>query len=75
MLQLADSPCHDHCIVQTLSADEVFELPAVERGKITLGAAGPELMVQLLALVELGRLPPAKPGASELSARIEDQCP
>lgn len=41
-------PAHDRCVVHHLTHSEILALPPDERSKITLGAAGPELMRKLM---------------------------
>jgi hypothetical protein len=43
-----ENPAHDVCAVQRLPQTEILMLPASEREKITLGAAGVDLMRRLL---------------------------
>jgi hypothetical protein len=48
MLQINGAPWHDACAVATMSEGQILRLPAAERGKITLGAAGVPLMRKLM---------------------------
>jgi hypothetical protein len=41
-------PAHDRCVVHQMTHDEILALPADERSKITLGAAGIDLMRKLM---------------------------
>jgi len=50
MLQLEDGPWHDHCVTATFSPSQILKLPAAERAKITIGAAGVPLMRKLRAV-------------------------
>lgn len=48
MLRIDGGLMHDHCVVKSMTEDQVLALPADERGKITLGAAGLDLMRKLM---------------------------
>ncbi len=51
MLDLHEAgPHHDFCAVERFGADAMLELPASERRKISIGAAGTHLMRRLLDL-------------------------
>jgi len=53
MLNLPDGPYHDHCAIARNVQSAILKLPAAERDKITLGAAGPELMRKLMDAAHL----------------------
>jgi hypothetical protein len=38
MLKVSDGLWHDWCVVESLTVSQILQLPAAERGKITLGA-------------------------------------
>jgi hypothetical protein len=48
MPKVADEPWHDTCVVKTLTTSQILQLPASEREKITIGAAGVDLMRKLM---------------------------
>ena len=49
MLKLSDGKhYHDYCLVKRMTLGDLMRLPATERDKITLGAAGPDLMRDLM---------------------------
>lgn len=62
MLALDDGLWHDRCVIQTRSVTQILQLPAAERAKITLGAAGPELARKLLDASHLELVQPKGPG-------------
>ena len=48
MLKMANGPWHDACVVNKLTTSQILQLPASEREKITIGAAGVALMLELM---------------------------
>ena len=50
MLQLDDGPWHDRCVTAVLSPSQILKLPAAERAKISIDAAGVPLMRKLRAV-------------------------
>lgn len=48
MLQVQGAPWHDACVVATMTTSQILQLPAAQREKITIGAAGVPLMRKLL---------------------------
>lgn len=48
MLSLPDGHYHDACIVARMTHQQILRLPESERDKITLGAAGVDLMRKLM---------------------------
>jgi LSD1 subclass zinc finger protein len=53
MLNLPDGAYHDHCAIARNMQSAILKLPAAERNKITIGAAGPELMRKLMEMAHL----------------------
>lgn len=50
MLRLKDGLWHDRCVTATFSANEILKLPAAERAKISVEAAGLPLIRKLRAV-------------------------
>lgn len=57
MLNLPDGQYHDHCAIASNKHSAILKLPAAERAKITIGAAGPELMRKLINIAHLELVP------------------
>lgn len=53
MLNLPDGQYHDHCAIARNMQSAILRLPATERAKITIGAAGPDLMRKLMNMAHL----------------------
>lgn len=48
MLKLDGKFYHDRCLIGRMTLGELMRLPPAERAKITIGAAGPDLMRKLM---------------------------